>query len=175
MFGCCAAGKVLTCRREWLQSASRVRNGRRWSTSQQMIQILPLHLPLPSCPFSFPSPPAPLLSPPFPPPLLPFPLTFPFPPSIPHSFSPSPSFFFHLCVYIAPGVRLTRASLLEQLSGTCAIGSAFRTTRSFRLCWTTGRRPQNNRANLARKRSPSCERRWRCVDFHWRWRLRGPT
>ena len=66
-------GKVLICRREWLQSASRVRNGRRWSTSQQMIQILslssspsssllPFLFPFPSLPSPFtslsPSPPS---------------------------------------------------------------------------------------------------------------------
>ena len=59
-------GKVLICRREWLQSASRVRNGRRWSTSQQMIQIrspssspssslLPFLFPFPSLPSPFTS------------------------------------------------------------------------------------------------------------------------
>ena len=51
-------GKVLICRREWLQSASRVRNGRRWSTCQQMIQILsPSSSPSSSLlPFLFPFP-----------------------------------------------------------------------------------------------------------------------
>ena len=51
-------GKVLICRRERLQSASRVRNGRRWSTSQQMIPILsPSSSPSSSLlPFLFPFP-----------------------------------------------------------------------------------------------------------------------